>query len=77
MTQPRKVPSVVVHVSPDPSGELPFLPSASRASAQRRKRSVPCGQDGGAWVGNGNNPKSGLLQMAVSTPSQDSSFRRP
>ncbi|XP_019143621.2 mitochondrial fission factor homolog B isoform X2 [Corvus cornix cornix] len=39
LTQPRKVPSVVVHVSPDPSGDLPFLPSASRASAQRRKRS--------------------------------------
>ncbi|KAI1234702.1 hypothetical protein IHE44_0003078, partial [Lamprotornis superbus] len=37
--QPRKVPSVVVHVSPDPSGDIPFLPSASRASAQRRKRS--------------------------------------
>ncbi|KAM7043225.1 mitochondrial fission factor homolog A-like isoform 1-T4 [Acridotheres tristis] len=39
LTQPRKVPSVVVHVSPDPSGDVPFLPSASRASAQRRKRS--------------------------------------
>ncbi|XP_039939845.1 mitochondrial fission factor homolog A-like isoform X2 [Hirundo rustica] len=39
LTQPRKVPSVVVHVSPDPSGDLPFLPSGSRASAQRRKRS--------------------------------------
>ncbi|XP_053811980.1 mitochondrial fission factor homolog A-like isoform X1 [Vidua chalybeata] len=39
LTQPRKVPSVVVHVSPDPSGDLPFPPSASRASAQRRKRS--------------------------------------
>ncbi|XP_015481648.1 fetal and adult testis-expressed transcript protein isoform X2 [Parus major] len=38
LTQPRKVPPVVVHVSPDPSGDLPFLPSASRASAQRRKR---------------------------------------
>uniref|UniRef100_A0A8C3P422 Mitochondrial fission factor n=1 Tax=Cyanoderma ruficeps TaxID=181631 RepID=A0A8C3P422_9PASS len=39
LTQPRKVPSVVVHMSPDPSGDLPFLPSGSRASAQRRKRS--------------------------------------
>ncbi|XP_068061353.1 mitochondrial fission factor homolog B-like isoform X3 [Anomalospiza imberbis] len=39
LTQPRKIPSVVVHVSPDPSGDLPFPPSASRASAQRRKRS--------------------------------------
>ncbi|XP_005046065.1 PREDICTED: fetal and adult testis-expressed transcript protein isoform X1 [Ficedula albicollis] len=39
LTQPRKVPSVVVHVSPDPPGEVPFLPSASRASAQRRRRS--------------------------------------
>ncbi|KAL9836822.1 mitochondrial fission factor homolog A-like isoform 2-T3 [Geothlypis trichas] len=38
LTQPRKVPSVVVHLSPDPSGDLPFLPPASRAGAQRRKR---------------------------------------
>ncbi|XP_071298776.1 mitochondrial fission factor homolog A-like [Agelaius tricolor] len=38
LTQPRKVPSVVVHVSPEPSGDVPFLPPASRASAQRRKR---------------------------------------
>lgn len=51
LTQPRKVPSVVVHVSPDPSGDLPFLPSASRASAQRRKRSVPYGQGRGARGG--------------------------
>ncbi|XP_063272940.1 mitochondrial fission factor homolog A-like [Prinia subflava] len=39
LAQPRKVPSVVVHVSPEPSGDVPFLPSGSRASAQRRKRS--------------------------------------
>ncbi|XP_039587038.1 mitochondrial fission factor homolog A-like isoform X1 [Passer montanus] len=39
LTQPRKVPSIVVHVSPAPSGDLPVLPPASRASAQRRKRS--------------------------------------
>ncbi|XP_064283195.1 mitochondrial fission factor-like isoform X2 [Passer domesticus] len=39
LTQPRRVPSIVVHVSPDPSGDLPVLPPASRASAQRRKRS--------------------------------------
>ncbi|XP_054145360.1 mitochondrial fission factor-like isoform X1 [Melozone crissalis] len=38
LTQPRRVPSVVVHVSPEPSGDVPFLPPASRASAQRRKR---------------------------------------
>ncbi|XP_027760716.1 fetal and adult testis-expressed transcript protein isoform X1 [Empidonax traillii] len=44
LSQPRKVPSVVVHVSPDPSapptplGELPFLHTPSRSSAQRRKR---------------------------------------
>ncbi|XP_057888398.1 mitochondrial fission factor homolog A-like isoform X2 [Melospiza georgiana] len=38
LTQPRKVPSVVVHVSPEPCGDVPFLPPASRASAQRRKR---------------------------------------
>ncbi|XP_030128183.4 mitochondrial fission factor homolog A [Taeniopygia guttata] len=38
LTQPRMVPSVVVQVSPDPSGDLPVLPSASRAGAQRRKR---------------------------------------
>ncbi|TRZ13733.1 hypothetical protein HGM15179_013405 [Zosterops borbonicus] len=39
LTQPRKVPSVVVHLSPDLSGDVPFLSSGSRASAQRRKRS--------------------------------------
>ncbi|CAN8188388.1 unnamed protein product [Coccothraustes coccothraustes] len=39
LTQPRKVPSVVLHVSPDPCGDVPFPPPASRASAQRRKRS--------------------------------------
>uniref|UniRef100_A0A674GWC0 Mitochondrial fission factor n=2 Tax=Taeniopygia guttata TaxID=59729 RepID=A0A674GWC0_TAEGU len=38
LTQPRTVPSVVVQVSPGPSGDLPVLPSASRAGAQRRKR---------------------------------------
>ncbi|XP_028942102.1 fetal and adult testis-expressed transcript protein [Antrostomus carolinensis] len=42
---PRKIPSVLVHVSPDSSvqpthlGELPFLHVASRSSSQKRKRS--------------------------------------
>ncbi|XP_065499152.1 fetal and adult testis-expressed transcript protein isoform X2 [Caloenas nicobarica] len=45
LNQQRKVPSVVVHVSPDSSaqpthlGELPFLHVASRSSSQKRKRS--------------------------------------
>ncbi|XP_071425206.1 mitochondrial fission factor homolog B-like [Pithys albifrons albifrons] len=41
LNQQRKVPSVVVHMSPDPSplGDLPFLHTTSRSSAQRRKRS--------------------------------------
>ncbi|KAM6413635.1 mitochondrial fission factor homolog A-like isoform 1-T2 [Rhynochetos jubatus] len=44
LNQQRKVPSVVVHMSPDPSvqpthlGELPFLHVASRSSSQKRKR---------------------------------------
>ncbi|KAJ7418124.1 fetal and adult testis-expressed transcript protein isoform X1 [Pitangus sulphuratus] len=44
LNQQRKVPSVAVHMSPDPSapptplGELPFLHIPSRSSAQRRKR---------------------------------------
>ncbi|XP_052669876.1 fetal and adult testis-expressed transcript protein isoform X1 [Harpia harpyja] len=45
LNQQRKVPSVVVHMSPDSSaqpthlGELPFLHVASRSSSQKRKRS--------------------------------------
>ncbi|XP_064015685.1 fetal and adult testis-expressed transcript protein isoform X1 [Pogoniulus pusillus] len=45
LNQQRKVPSVVVHMSPDCSadpplpGELPFLHVASRSSFQKRKRS--------------------------------------
>uniref|UniRef100_A0A8C0HPZ1 Mitochondrial fission factor n=1 Tax=Buteo japonicus TaxID=224669 RepID=A0A8C0HPZ1_9AVES len=45
LNQQRKVPSVMVHMSPDSSaqpthlGELPFLPVASRSSSQKRKRS--------------------------------------
>ncbi|XP_017674774.1 PREDICTED: fetal and adult testis-expressed transcript protein isoform X2 [Lepidothrix coronata] len=45
LSQQRKVSSVVVHMSPDPCGqptplgELPFLHTPSRSSAQRRKRS--------------------------------------
>ncbi|XP_075369345.1 mitochondrial fission factor homolog A-like [Mycteria americana] len=45
VNQQRKVPSVVVHMSPDSSaqptrlGELPFLHIASRSSSQKRKRS--------------------------------------
>ncbi|XP_074771441.1 mitochondrial fission factor homolog B-like isoform X3 [Athene noctua] len=45
LNQQRKVPSVMVHVSPDSSaqstclGELPFLHVASRPSSQKRKRS--------------------------------------
>ncbi|XP_027518978.1 fetal and adult testis-expressed transcript protein isoform X1 [Corapipo altera] len=45
LSQQRKVPSVVVHMSSDPCGqptplgELPFLHTPSRSSAQRRKRS--------------------------------------
>ncbi|XP_075576514.1 mitochondrial fission factor homolog B [Pelecanus crispus] len=45
LNQQRKVPSVVVHMSPDSSvqpthlGELPFLHVASKSSSQKRKRS--------------------------------------
>ncbi|KAM9227033.1 mitochondrial fission factor homolog B-like [Leptosomus discolor] len=45
LNRQRKVPSVVVHMSPDSSaqptslGELPFLHVASRSSSQKRKRS--------------------------------------
>ncbi|KAK4810052.1 hypothetical protein QYF61_005115 [Mycteria americana] len=48
VNQQRKVPSVVVHMSPDSSaqptrlGELPFLHIASRSSSQKRKRSSLC-----------------------------------
>lgn len=67
LTQPRKVTSVVVHVSPDPSGDLPFLPSASRASAQRRKRSVPYGQGrGGPWWGTGAIAALGFSRWLLS-----------
>nr|XP_009505511.1 PREDICTED: fetal and adult testis-expressed transcript protein [Phalacrocorax carbo] len=45
LTQQKKVPSAMVHTSPDSSaqpthfGELPFLHIASRSSSQKRKRS--------------------------------------
>ncbi|XP_026704343.1 uncharacterized protein LOC113480017 isoform X3 [Athene cunicularia] len=49
LNQQRKVPSLMVHMSPDSSaqptclGELPFLHGASRPSSQKRKRSLPGG----------------------------------
>lgn len=56
---------MVVHVSPEPSGDLPFLPSASRAPAQRRKRSVPYGQGGVPGWGMGTIPNLGFSRWLL------------